>query len=50
VEKVERKFFLMEAKSLNLRKENLNTEIDISVLIPLLAKKLSGKTKKLFGA
>jgi hypothetical protein len=46
VEKVEKGYFLMEVKNLNLKKENLNTGIDILVIILSLAKKLFGEMKK----
>jgi len=49
VEKVEKGYFLMEVRNLNLKKGDLNTEIDILVIIPSLAKKLFGKMKSSLG-
>jgi len=46
VEKVEKEYFLMEVRNLNLKKENLNTGIDILVITLSLAKKLFGEMKK----
>jgi hypothetical protein len=38
-EKVKKKYFQMEVSNLYLKKKNLNTEIDILDIIPLLVKK-----------